>query len=34
MPDSCWSLSAGPDGRIYAAPFWTEGTPQGLWTVL
>ncbi|MGB2820754.1 MAG: hypothetical protein WBF17_07225, partial [Phycisphaerae bacterium] len=28
MPDSCWSLSAGPDGRIYAASC-CEGTPGG-----
>lgn len=27
-PDSCWSLSAGPDGRIYAASC-CEGTPGG-----
>ncbi|MFC1451741.1 hypothetical protein ACFLSJ_00165 [Verrucomicrobiota bacterium] len=27
--DSCWSLSAGPDGRIYAAAC-AEGTPGGI----
>jgi len=28
VPDSCWSLSAGPDGRIYAASC-CERTPGG-----
>jgi hypothetical protein len=28
VPDSCWSLSAGPDGRIYASSC-CEGTPGG-----
>ena len=28
VPDSCWGLSAGPDGRIYASSC-CEGTPGG-----
>ena len=27
-PDSCWSLSTGPDGRIYASSC-CEGVPGG-----